>query len=82
VQRYPAVFEAVRGQGLMLGLKMKVPNVDFVNALYGEGLLAVAAGDNVIRLLPPLIIAEKELREGIDKLSAAAEKFSVKEVRP
>ena len=58
VAEHPDVFEDVRGQGLMLGLKMKVPNTEFVNDSSRHKMLAVGAGDNVVRLLPPLIIEE------------------------
>lgn len=61
VAKHPSVFELVRGQGLMLGLKCKVPNGDVVARLFANGLLAVAAGDNVVRLVPPLIIGETEI---------------------
>jgi acetylornithine/N-succinyldiaminopimelate aminotransferase len=72
---HPQVFEEVRGQGLMLGLKTRVPNTEFVTAARKKGLLVVGAGDNVVRLLPPLIIEEREVREAIAMLSAAAETF-------
>jgi acetylornithine/N-succinyldiaminopimelate aminotransferase len=72
---HPTVFAEVRGQGLLLGLKLKVPNTEFVNAARRTGLLVVGAGDNVIRLLPPLIITEEHVREAMEKLSAAAKTF-------
>ena len=72
---HPSVFEGVRGQGLMLGLKMRVPNTDFVNAARKAGLLVVGAGDNVVRLLPPLIIGEAEVREAVAKLAETAKTF-------
>jgi acetylornithine/N-succinyldiaminopimelate aminotransferase len=72
---HPGVFAEVRGQGLLLGLKLKVPNTEFVNAARRTGLLVVGAGDNVIRLLPPLIITEEHVREAMEKLSAAAKTF-------
>jgi acetylornithine/N-succinyldiaminopimelate aminotransferase len=72
---HPQVFAEIRGQGLLLGLKLKVPNVEFVNAARRAGLLVVGAGDNVIRLLPPLIITEEHVREAMEKLSAAAKTF-------
>lgn len=74
---YPSVFAEVRGKGLMLGLKLKdgVVNLDFIGELYRQGLLTVGAGENVIRILPPLIIEEIHVREAIEKFSAAAEKF-------
>jgi acetylornithine/N-succinyldiaminopimelate aminotransferase len=72
---HPTVFAEVRGQGLLLGLKLKVPNTEFVTAARRSGLLVVGAGDNVIRLLPPLIITEEHVREAMEKLSAAAKTF-------
>ena len=69
---HPGVFEELRGQGLMIGLKMKVPNLEFVNALRAHRMLAVGAGDNVVRLLPPLVIEESHVREAMEALSAAA----------
>ncbi len=67
-QRHPGVISEVRGAGLMLGLKLSVPNMDFIARLRGEGMLAVPASDNVVRLLPPLIIGEAEVQEALDKL--------------
>ena len=72
---HPAVFEEVRGQGLLLGLKLRVPNTEFVAAARKQGLLVVGAGDNVVRLLPPLIIEEAQVREAMAMLSAAAKTF-------
>ena len=72
IAEHPSVFEELRGEGLMIGLKMKVPNTDFVNALRARHMLSVGAGDNVVRLLPPLIIEEAHVREAMDALSAAA----------
>ncbi len=75
VAAHPTVFEDVRGQGLMLGLRMRVPNTEFVAAARKQGLLIVGAGDNVVRILPPLIIEEDQVREAMAMLSAAAESF-------
>jgi acetylornithine/N-succinyldiaminopimelate aminotransferase len=72
---HPTVFEEVRGQGLLLGLKLKVPNTEFVTEARKQGLLIVGAGENVVRLLPPLIIEEAQVREAMEKLSAAAKSF-------
>ncbi len=72
---HPGVFEEVRGQGLIMGLKLRVPNTEFVAAARKEGLLIVGAGDNVVRLLPPLIIEEEQVREAMAMLSAAAKTF-------
>ena len=54
--RYPGIIAEVRGEGLLLGLRCVVPNGDLVNALRDEKRLTVAAGDNVVRLVPPLIV--------------------------
>ena len=75
VAAHPAVFEDVRGEGLMLGLKMKVPNTEFLAELFKHRMLAVGAGDNVVRLLPPLIIEESEVREALKLLGEAARAF-------
>ncbi|MFN3293638.1 MAG: aspartate aminotransferase family protein [Gemmobacter sp.] len=72
VASHPEVFEAVRGQGLMLGLKCKVPNTDVVKAGYAEHVLTVPGADNVIRLLPPLTIADAEIAEALARLDRAA----------
>jgi acetylornithine/N-succinyldiaminopimelate aminotransferase len=72
---HKAIIAEVRGEGLLLGVKTVVPNGDFVTASIGEGLLTVAAGENVVRLLPPLIVTEKEINEAITKMSAACRKL-------
>jgi acetylornithine/N-succinyldiaminopimelate aminotransferase len=74
VKRYPNVFVDVRGAGLMLGLKCVVPNTDMVNRLREAGLLTVGAGDNAVRVLPPLIVEEGHVEEALailDKVCAA-----------
>ena len=72
VDRHGEIFEEVRGQGLMLGLKCKVTNIDVWNKLRANGMLAVPAGDNVVRLLPPLIIDEQHIGEAVDILDKSA----------
>jgi acetylornithine/N-succinyldiaminopimelate aminotransferase len=72
VAAHPTVFEAVRGQGLMLGLKCRAPNADVVKAGYGEHVLTVAAADNVVRLLPALNIPDADIAEAVDRLDRAA----------
>jgi acetylornithine/N-succinyldiaminopimelate aminotransferase len=72
---YPHIFEDVRGQGLMLGLKMRIPNTEFVHGLRARHLLAVGAGGNVVRLLPPLIIEEEHVREAVNILSETAAEY-------
>jgi acetylornithine/N-succinyldiaminopimelate aminotransferase len=65
------IIEEVRGQGLMLGLKCKAPNQKLLDALRAEKMLTVQAGDNVVRLLPPLIVGEAEIDLAGSKLDAA-----------
>ncbi|KGJ14238.1 aspartate aminotransferase family protein [Paracoccus sanguinis] len=72
VAAHPEVFEAVRGEGLMLGLKCKVAPADVVKAGYAEHLLTVPAADNVLRLLPPLTITDDEIGEAVARLDRAA----------
>jgi acetylornithine/N-succinyldiaminopimelate aminotransferase len=70
--QHPDVIEEIRGEGLMLGLKLITPNTDFVAEARAAGLLVVAAGDNVVRLLPPLIISDAEVSEAVSRLDQAA----------
>ena len=77
IPNHDHLFESVRGMGLMLGIKMKTDSRRFVNWLRGRGLLTVAAGDNVMRILPPLNIEEHHIREFVETLSAAAADYEV-----
>jgi len=77
IPNHDHLFESVRGIGLMLGVKMKTDSRAFVNYLRTRGLLTVAAGDNVMRVLPPLVIEEEHIREFVDALSAAAAEYEV-----
>ncbi len=72
----PDVFEGVRGVGLILGLKCKVPPAEVVKAGYAQGLLTVPAADEVLRLLPPLNIPDDDIREALRRLDAAAASLS------
>jgi len=72
VASHPDVFEAVRGSGLMLGLKCRATNTDVVAAGYKHEVITVPAGDNVIRLLPPLTITDEEMAEAVSRLDQAA----------
>ncbi|MDG1170745.1 MAG: aspartate aminotransferase family protein [Sulfitobacter sp.] len=76
VASHPTVFESVRGMGLMLGIKCKVAPGDVVNAGYAHEVITVPAGDNVIRLLPPLTISDAEISQAISRLDAAAASLS------
>ncbi|RPI42179.1 MAG: aminotransferase class III-fold pyridoxal phosphate-dependent enzyme, partial [Hyphomicrobiaceae bacterium] len=73
---FPGLVEEVRGRGLLIGLKVKPPYGDVVNALSAEKLLTVGAGDNVVRLLPPLNITEAEIAEATHKLAAALRRLA------
>ncbi len=72
VERHPTVFVEARGVGLMRGLKCGPTNTTVSDALRREGLLVVGAGDNVVRLLPPLIIGDAEIEEAVAILDRVA----------
>jgi acetylornithine/N-succinyldiaminopimelate aminotransferase len=74
--RFPDIVEEIRGEGLMLGIKAKVPSSELLLAMRDEHILGVPAGDNVIRLLPPLVVTAEEAREGLARIEKAAEKLS------
>jgi acetylornithine/N-succinyldiaminopimelate aminotransferase len=74
--RYPSLIAEVRGEGLLVGLRALVPAGELVDALRAEKMLAVGAGDNVVRLLPPLIISEAELAEGVARLDRACTRLN------
>jgi acetylornithine/N-succinyldiaminopimelate aminotransferase len=69
--RHPTVIAEVRGEGLLIGLKSVVPNGELADACRAEKLLSVLAGDNVMRLVPPLIVTEAEVSEAFDRLDRA-----------
>ena len=71
VDSHQDAVEGIRGEGLMLGVKCRLPNGDVAAAARAEGLLLVPAGDNVVRLLPPLIISEADVDEAVERLDAA-----------
>jgi acetylornithine/N-succinyldiaminopimelate aminotransferase len=77
IPNHDHLFESVRGAGLMLGVRMKTDSRAFVNYLRTKGILTVSAGDNVMRVLPPLTIEEEHIREFVDGLSAAASEYEV-----
>jgi acetylornithine/N-succinyldiaminopimelate aminotransferase len=72
VHAVPEVFAGVRGQGLMIGLVCAVPSTDVQSACLEEGLLTVAAGENVLRIVPPLTLTEADAAEGMARLRRAA----------
>jgi acetylornithine/N-succinyldiaminopimelate aminotransferase len=69
--RHPAVIAEVRGQGLMMGLRTQVPNNRFIDAARDQKLILIGAGENVARLLPPLIVTEADIGEAVRRLDAA-----------
>jgi len=73
--RFPGVIEEIRGEGLLLGMKARIPAGELVGAMRSEHMLAVPAGDNVVRLIPPLTITAEEAREGLRRIELAAEKL-------
>ncbi|EJW09371.1 Acetylornithine aminotransferase [Rhodovulum sp. PH10] len=74
--RHPDVIREVRGEGLLLGIACGVPNGKMIEALRAEKLLAVPAGDNVVRILPPLIVSEAEIAEAAERIDRAAARLS------
>src|SRR3954469_8992538 len=77
IPNHDHLFEGVRGLGLMLGIKMKTDSRAFVNYLRTRGLLTVAAGDNVMWVLPPLVIEDEHVAEFVERLSEAARRYQV-----
>ncbi|TAL81817.1 MAG: aspartate aminotransferase family protein [Beijerinckiaceae bacterium] len=73
--RYPDVVAEIRGEGLLLGIKTHVPVAEFVAAAIREKIIVIPASDNVARILPPLIINEGEVAEGLHRLEAALGRF-------
>jgi acetylornithine/N-succinyldiaminopimelate aminotransferase len=76
VAEYPTVFAEIRGAGLLLGLRCVIPNTDVIDRMREHGLLSVGAGENVIRLMPPLIIDESHVEEAVGILDTVAASFS------
>jgi acetylornithine/N-succinyldiaminopimelate aminotransferase len=77
IAEYPGVFAEVRGEGLLLGLRCVPPVEIAVSAARANGLLSVVAGDNVLRLLPPLIISDTQIEEGLTRLRRACQALSL-----
>ena len=78
VDTYPDLLEDARGDGLLIGLKAKVPNTDVIAAFRDNGLLSVGAGNNVVRLVPPLVITEEEIRDARQRMVAGLDALSSK----
>jgi acetylornithine/N-succinyldiaminopimelate aminotransferase len=76
---YPAVFKGVRGQGMLLGILCVLPNTEIGARAMARGLLTVPAGDNVLRLLPPLIIGQAEIDEAVRILEEVCQELTAQE---
>jgi acetylornithine/N-succinyldiaminopimelate aminotransferase len=76
VDEFPSVFEEIRGVGLILGLKCRMPNAGVNMAFRDEKLLTVPGGDNVVRLLPPLTLTDDDIRTGLDRIRSAAARLA------
>jgi len=72
VRSYPKLFAELRGSGLLLGIRCVVPAADFVAKLRQNGLLCLTAGENVLRILPPLIVGEPEIEEALGVMQKVA----------
>ena len=80
--RYPSVIAEVRGEGLLIGLRAVVPAGNLVDELRAEKMITVAAGDNVVRLLPPLIVSEDEVAEAVRRIDRACARIRAAQARP
>jgi acetylornithine/N-succinyldiaminopimelate aminotransferase len=74
--RYPTVVAEVRGEGLLIGLRAVVSSAELVDELRAQKLITVAAGDNVVRLLPPLIVSEDEVAEAVRRIDRACARIA------
>jgi acetylornithine/N-succinyldiaminopimelate aminotransferase len=80
--RHASVVAEVRGEGLLMGLRMVPPSSEMVDELRNEKMITVAAGDNVVRLLPPLIIGEAEIAEAVARIDRACARLAKAHPRP
>lgn len=76
IDRHPDLFEGIRGEGLLLGIKCKRPVAEMNAAFRDQHLLTIAAGDGVVRLLPPLIVSDEDILEAVKRIDAAATALS------
>jgi len=75
---HPQVIEDIRGQGLMIGIKCRLPNTELQAAAMDQKLLTIGAGDNVLRLLPPLIVTDADIDEAVNRLDRACRALEAK----
>lgn len=80
--RHSSIIAEVRSEGLLMGLRMVPPVGEMVDELRAEKMLAPAAGDNVVRLLPPLILGEEEISEAVARIDRACIRLSQQHARP
>jgi acetylornithine/N-succinyldiaminopimelate aminotransferase len=80
--RYPNVIAELRGEGLLVGLRAVGPSAELVDELRAEKMITAAAGDNVVRLLPPLIISEEEVAEAVRRLERACGRLAKAREKP
>ena len=78
--RYPSVIAEVRGEGLLVGLRAVVPSGELVDELRAQKMIVVAAGDNVVRLLPPLIVSDEDVDEGMRRIERACDRLALAHV--
>lgn len=71
IDRHPNIIADIRGQGLMMGIKTRVLNTEFVKAALAQKIILIGAGDNVVRLLPPLIVSDADIADAVERLDAA-----------
>jgi acetylornithine/N-succinyldiaminopimelate aminotransferase len=79
--RFPSVLAEIRGEGLLMGLRAVVPSGELVDELRAEKMITVAAGDNVVRLLPPLIVSEEEIAEAVRRIERACSRLAEKHAK-
>jgi acetylornithine/N-succinyldiaminopimelate aminotransferase len=80
--RYPSVVAELRGEGLLVGLRAVGPSAELVDELRAEKMITVAAGDNVVRLLPPLIVSDEEVAEAVRRLERACARLAKAREKP
>jgi acetylornithine/N-succinyldiaminopimelate aminotransferase len=80
--RYPSVIAEIRGEGLLIGLRAVAPSSELVDEFRAQKLITVAAGDNVVRLLPPLIITEAEVADAARRIESACDRLARKLPQP
>ena len=74
-KKHPKIIKEVRGRGLLIGLKISVNQIKFIDTLIGLNLLTARAAENVIRLLPPLNVSKKEIDLAVTSLDKACKKY-------